>query len=168
MPSYPPLDWREVTRRRLGGIGDPLIYRAEVDSTNALAARLTPKEAPVGAAIVADHQTAGRGRLGRRWLAAPHTGIACTVVLGPMDPMWAAPMAVGLALVETLERRGLPASLKWPNDALIEGRKCAGILIETRRVEGTIWLLAGIGINVYASDPAFPQATHLSAHSPRP
>jgi BirA family biotin operon repressor/biotin-[acetyl-CoA-carboxylase] ligase len=166
--SYSPLDWREVAWRRLGGIGDPLIYRAEVDSTNALAARLTPEEAPVGAAIVADHQTAGRGRLGRRWVAAPHTGLACTVVLGPMDPAWSAPMAVGLALVETLERHGLPASLKWPNDALIGGRKCAGILIETRRVDGTTWLLAGIGINVHASDPAFPQATSLTAHSCQP
>jgi BirA family biotin operon repressor/biotin-[acetyl-CoA-carboxylase] ligase len=77
-------------------------------------------------------------------------------------------MAVGLALVETLERHGLPASLKWPNDALIGGRKCAGILIETRRVDGTTWLLAGIGINVHASDPAFPQATSLTAHSCQP
>ena len=168
MSSYPPLDWQEVARRRRGGIGDPLLYRAEVDSTNALAARLTPEEAPVGAAVVADYQTAGRGRLGRRWVAAPNTGLACTVVLGPMDPAWTAPMAVGLALLETLERHGLPASLKWPNDALIEGRKGAGILIETRQAAGATWLLAGIGINVHASDPAFPQATHLSAHSPRP
>ncbi|HVA93177.1 MAG TPA: biotin--[acetyl-CoA-carboxylase] ligase [Chloroflexota bacterium] len=165
MPSYPPLDWREVTQRRRGGIGDPFIYRAEVDSTSALAARLPPEEAPVGAAIVADHQTAGRGRLGRRWVAAPNSGLACTVVLGPMDPPWAAPMAVGLALLETLEGLGLPASLKWPNDALIGGRKCAGILIETRRVEEETWLLGGIGINVHASDPALPQATHLAAHS---
>ncbi|HVC80057.1 MAG TPA: biotin--[acetyl-CoA-carboxylase] ligase [Chloroflexota bacterium] len=168
MNSYPPLDWQEVARRRRGGIGDPLLHRAEVDSTNALAARLTPEEAPVGTALVADYQTAGRGRLGRRWVAAPHTGLACTVVLGPMAPAWTAPMAVGLALLETLERHGLPASLKWPNDALIEGRKCAGILIETRQVAGATWLLAGIGINVHASDPAFPQATHLSAHSSRP
>lgn len=168
MTSYPPLDWQAVARRRRGGIGDPLLYRAEVDSTNALAARLTPEEAPVGAAVVADYQTAGRGRLGRRWVAAPNTGLACTVVLGPLDPAWTAPMVVGLALLETLELHDLPASLKWPNDALIEGRKCAGILIETRQVAGTIWLLAGIGINVHASDPALPQATHLSAHSPGP
>jgi BirA family biotin operon repressor/biotin-[acetyl-CoA-carboxylase] ligase len=168
MPAFPPLDWQEVARRRAGGLGDPLIYRASIESTSTLAATLSPTEAPVGAVIVADHQTAGRGRLGRRWLAAPNSGLACTVVLGPIAPLWIAPMFVGLALVETLEGYELPATLKWPNDALIAGRKCAGILIETRSVNGAAWLLAGIGINVHSSDPSLPQATHLAAHTARP
>ncbi|MGH2346983.1 MAG: biotin--[acetyl-CoA-carboxylase] ligase [Chloroflexota bacterium] len=168
MPALPPLDWREVARRRTGALGDPLIYRAIVESTNTLAATLSPAEAPIGAVIVTDHQTAGRGRLGRRWLAAPNSGLACTVVLGPLEPLWTAPMLVGLALLRTLEAYGLSATLKWPNDVLLAGRKCSGILIETRSVNGASWLLAGIGINVYSSDPSLPQATHLAAHIPQP
>ena len=164
MSDYPPLDWRETARRRAGALGDPLIYRASVDSTNTLAAALAPQAAPVGAAIVADHQTAGRGRLGRRWSAAPNTGLACTVVLAAPDPSWVAPMVVGLAVLDTLRGLGLPATLKWPNDALLFGRKCSGILIEARSVDGTPRLLAGIGINVYSSDPSLPNATHLAAH----
>lgn len=166
--SYPPLDWREVARRRAGSLGDPLLYYPETASTNALAATLPPEAIPKGTAIVADHQTAGRGRLGRRWLADPNTGLACTIILGPVDPLWLAPMVIGLALRETLHRFDLPAALKWPNDALIEGKKCAGILIETRRLEGAVWLLAGIGLNVHASDPTLPQATHLAAHTRQP
>jgi BirA family biotin operon repressor/biotin-[acetyl-CoA-carboxylase] ligase len=165
MAEFPPLDWQDVARRRLGRLGDPLIYRPAVDSTNTVAAALAPHEAPVGAVIVADYQTAGRGRLGRRWLAAPNTGLACTVVLSALDPAWSAPMVVGLAVLGALRGLGVPATLKWPNDALILGRKCSGILIEARSVPGTPRLLAGIGINVYSSDPSLPTATHLAAHT---
>lgn len=167
MVEFPPLDWQDVARRRAGALGDPLIYRASVDSTNILAAALDARAAPVGAVIVADHQTAGRGRLGRRWLAAPNTGLACTVILGALDPAWTAPMVVGLAVLDTLRGFGLPSTLKWPNDALLFGRKCSGILIEARSGNGAPRLLAGIGINVLSSDPSLPNATHLAAHMTR-
>jgi hypothetical protein len=62
MSDFPPLDWQDVARRRIGRLGDPLIYRASVDSTNTLAAALARYAAPVGAVIVADHQST----LGRR------------------------------------------------------------------------------------------------------
>jgi BirA family biotin operon repressor/biotin-[acetyl-CoA-carboxylase] ligase len=164
MSDFPPLDWQDVARRRIGRLGDPLIYRASVDSTNSVAA-LARHAAPVGSVIVADHQTAGRGRLGRPWLAAPNTGLACTVVLASPDPVWVVPMIIGLAVLDTLRGLGLPATLKWPNDALILGRKCSGILIEARPVDGAPRLLAGIGINVFSSDPSLPNATHIAAHS---
>jgi BirA family transcriptional regulator, biotin operon repressor / biotin---[acetyl-CoA-carboxylase] ligase len=167
MSDFPPLDWQDVARRRIGRLGDPLIYRASVDSTNTLAAALARYAAPVGAVIVADHQTAGRGRLGRPWVAAPNTGLACTVVLASPDPVWTAPMVVGLAVLDTLRGLGLPATLKWPNDALILGRKCSGILIEARSMDGAPRLLAGIGINVFSSDSSLPNATHIAAHSAR-
>ncbi len=168
-PTQRPLDWAEVARQRAGSaLGDPLIYRAQVDSTNALAAALAPEQAPPGAVIVADHQTSGRGRLGRRWLAAPASGLTFTVVLGLRAPAWPTPMASGLAVVEALAEIGIGATLKWPNDVLIGGRKCAGILIETRRVGDAYWLLAGIGINVRAADPSLPNATYLDAHVRQP
>lgn len=158
-----PLDWQSIARP-----GIPVIYREVVDSTNTLARRLIPDEAPPGAVIVADQQTAGRGRLGRRWLAAPGTALTCTVVLGPLTPAWGASMAVGLAALDAVRAQGVPASLKWPNDLLIGAKKCAGILIEAQQVEGRVWLLAGVGINVHASDPSLPDATALAAHTPNP
>jgi len=167
MSEFPPLDWRETAQRLIGGLGDPLIYRASVDSTNILAATLPSHTAPIGTVVVADHQTAGRGRLGRRWLAAPNTGLACTVVLSIPDPTWSAPMVVGLAVLDTLRGVGLPATLKWPNDALVFSRKCSGILIEARSGDDAPRLLAGIGINVFSSDPSLPNATHLAAHMTR-
>jgi BirA family biotin operon repressor/biotin-[acetyl-CoA-carboxylase] ligase len=165
MSDFPPLDWQDVARRRIGRLGDPLIYRASVDSTNTLAAALARHVAPIGAVIVADHQTAGRGRLGRRWLAAPNSGLACTVVLASPDPVWTVPMVIGLAVHDTLRGLGLTTTLKWPNDALILGRKCSGILIEARSMDGAPRLLAGIGINVFSSDPSLPNATHIAAHT---
>jgi BirA family biotin operon repressor/biotin-[acetyl-CoA-carboxylase] ligase len=169
LATYPPLDSLEVARRRKGAVlGDPLIYRAEVDSTNTLAAVLVPNAAPIGATVVADHQTAGRGRLQRRWLAAPGSGLTFTVVLGPLAPVWAAPMNAGLAVADALGALGLAAQLKWPNDVLIDERKCAGVLIEGKRVGDAYWLLAGIGINVRQVDPDLPQATYVDAHLARP
>lgn len=166
---FPPLRWQEVARRCAGRrLGDPLIYQAEVDSTNAFAARLVPDPATPGAVVVADHQTAGRGRLGRRWLAPPGAALTLTVVLPPLAAAWSLPMIAGLAIAEAAARFGIEAGLKWPNDALIAGRKCAGILIEGRVVRGASWALIGIGLNVRAADPSLPSATYLDAHALQP
>jgi BirA family biotin operon repressor/biotin-[acetyl-CoA-carboxylase] ligase len=160
-----PLRWRDVAEQRAGrSIGDPLIYRPEVDSTNALAAALVPDRAPAGAVIVADHQTAGRGRLGRRWLAPAASSLTFTVVVASLDAAWAVPMATGVAIVDALADAGIAAALKWPNDLLIAGKKCAGILIETKQAHASAWLLVGIGVNVRTVDPSLPDATFLDAH----
>jgi BirA family biotin operon repressor/biotin-[acetyl-CoA-carboxylase] ligase len=166
---YAPLSWAEVARRRQGtGLGDPLLYWAELDSTNTRAAVLAAEDAPIGAVLVADHQTAGRGRLQRRWVAAPGSGLTFTVVLGPLAPAWLAPMVTGLAVADALGALGIAAQLKWPNDVVIGEQKCAGILIEGKRVAGAYWLLAGIGINVRQVDPDLPTATYVDAHLAQP
>lgn len=163
------LDWQSVALRRTGGWADrPVHFRHEVDSTNTLAAQLVPDQAPPGAVIVAEYQHAGRGRLARRWVADPFSALTFTVVLGPLVPAWAAPMVCGLATLEALAQFGIAAALKWPNDVLVGGRKCAGILIESRPVAGAVWLLAGIGINVRSVDPALEDATYLDAHLTTP
>lgn len=163
------LDWQEVARRRVGAwVTRPILYRRELDSTNSLAARLVPDQAPVGTVVVADYQYGGRGRLARRWMVEPYSALTCTVVLGPLAPAWAAPMICGLAAAEAIERADIAAALKWPNDVLVGGKKCAGILIESASVAGTPWLLAGIGINVYSVDPALGAATYLDAHTRAP
>ena len=166
--GYPPLNWHAVAAcRAFARIGRLLVYRADVESTNALAASLLPG-AEIGTVVVTDHQTAGRGRLSRQWIAPAGSSLTFTVVLGPMEPSWLAPMAVGLALVEAIEAFGIEATLKWPNDVLIDGYKCAGILIESKRVGAALWLLAGIGLNVRRVDPSLSQATWLDAHAREP
>jgi BirA family biotin operon repressor/biotin-[acetyl-CoA-carboxylase] ligase len=118
--------------------------------------------------IVADYQSAGRGRLGRHWLAAPGDGLLFTVMLAGTEPRWIVPMSAGLALVDALSLSGVDAQLKWPNDVLIDGHKCAGVLIEGRILDGTDWLLLGIGLNVRSSDPTLPAATYVDVHTRRP
>lgn len=162
------LDWRGVAERRAENwLGSHIIYRGQVGSTNTLAASLIPAGAPPGTVVLADHQTVGKGRLGRRWVASPGAALTFTAVLGPLTPSWAVPMACGLALGDALAAFGIASALKWPNDVLIEARKCAGILVEVHAVAGMPWLLAGIGINVHDADPALIGATYLDAHAPQ-
>ncbi|HWE60394.1 MAG TPA: biotin--[acetyl-CoA-carboxylase] ligase [Chloroflexota bacterium] len=163
------LQWQEVARRRTGRwAAQPILYHRELDSTNTLAARLVPQQAPPGAVVVADYQYGGRGRLARRWLVEPYSALTFTVVLGPLAPAWTAPMVCGLAAVQAIEALAMPATLKWPNDLLVGGKKCGGILIETKPVANASWLLAGIGINVRSVDPGLDGATYLDAHTPTP
>lgn len=125
---------------------------AEVDSTNALCKRLALEGAREGLVIVAATQTAGRGRLDRKWLS-PRGGLWFSVLLRPRLAVGKAPlltMAAAVAVAETIrETTALEATLKWPNDCLIAERKVAGILVEgkfTKPVES--FAVLGVGINV--------------------
>jgi BirA family biotin operon repressor/biotin-[acetyl-CoA-carboxylase] ligase len=100
-----------------------------------------------GAAAVCDHQTAGRGRLGRSWEAPPGTALLVSVLLRPPPERRVAELALvgGLAVAETVERAtGLAAQIKWPNDVMLNRRKVAGVLAEA--ADGVVVL--GIGLNV--------------------
>ncbi len=118
------------------------IHRIEcTTSTQQEARRLIAEgKAECGDIVVADEQTAGRGRFGRSWIS-PRGGLYATVILsqGPLLSLKA-----GLAVVRALRSRGINAGLKWPNDVLVEGRKIAGVLIETA---GEL-ALVGIGLNL--------------------
>lgn len=96
---------------------------------------------PVGSIVIADHQSAGRGRLERRWEAPPGTALLATFVVAP-HPL--ASLAAGVAAAEAC---GAQVRLKWPNDLLLDGRKLAGILVEVR--DGRA--LVGIGVNLTRS-----------------
>ena len=98
---------------------------------------------PVGSAVVAEHQQAGRGRLGRRWEAPPGTALLASFVL-PLHAL--APIAAGVAAAEAC---GPAVHLKWPNDLLLDGRKLGGILVEA--VSGRA--IVGVGINLAWSPP---------------
>lgn len=132
------------------------IHRYEsIDSTMRRAAELAAEECPSGTAVVAAEQTAGHGRYGRSWHSSPEDGLYVSVVLRPAVNQIALPvttLALGLATVTAIEQvTGLKCDLRWPNDVMVQDRKCAGILTE---LHGTA-IIAGIGINV--NHAAFPE-----------
>jgi BirA family biotin operon repressor/biotin-[acetyl-CoA-carboxylase] ligase len=139
-----------VVPRLRGRFGRPYEYVGSTPSTQLL---LTPN-APEGALVVAEEQTAGRGRLGRRWFAPAGTSLLCSLQLGPDTPTERLPELTGVAAracAETIAAlTGLKPALKFPNDVLVGGRKVAGILAEAR--EGRVVLGIGVNVNVPAGD----------------
>lgn len=141
---------------------------AAAESTNALAA--TAPEP--GLVVVADHQTAGRGRLGRSWVTPEGAALTFSAVIDPVldDEWWPLlPLVAGYAVAETVA-----GSLKWPNDVLLDDRKVCGILVERVHVHGPggdqPLAVVGIGLNVdqTADELPVPTATSLAlAHGSR-
>lgn len=139
-------------------LGKAYHYLPKIGSTNDYALRLASRGAPHGTVVVADEQSAGRGRLGRPWVSLPQCGLYVSLLLRDDLPSRDAPqttLITGLTLVEVLqEHYGLPARIKWPNDVLIQGRKIAGILTEMQADQDVVrFLVGGIGINVNHSAP---------------
>lgn len=124
----------------------------ETGSTNAdLLARAPALASPV--LLVAEIQTAGRGRAGRSWLsAAGSLTFSLAWKFDSLHAMSGLPLAVGVALAEALGRLGVQVRLKWPNDLLKDGDKLAGILIETAPAGGGAWAVIGIGLNLVMPD----------------
>jgi BirA family biotin operon repressor/biotin-[acetyl-CoA-carboxylase] ligase len=139
----------------LSGSGVTVEVVAETGSTNAdLLARASQLSGPV--LLIAEHQTAGRGRAGRSWLSAPGHSLTFSLAWkfeGGLQQLTGLPLAVGVALAETLGRLGQPVQLKWPNDLLKDGDKLAGILVEAQPVgAGATWAIIGIGLNLAMPD----------------
>lgn len=138
-----------------GRLGRPYLYLRECESTQ----RLLPDDAPEGAVAVTDHQTGGRGRLGRSWLAPPGTSLLFSVLLVPPVPPERLPelsLVAGRAVADAIAAAtGLAPTLKFPNDVLLGGRKVCGILAEASG--GRVVL--GIGLNVNQRDDELPAET---------
>jgi BirA family transcriptional regulator, biotin operon repressor / biotin---[acetyl-CoA-carboxylase] ligase len=138
---------------------------AETGSTNADVAAAARDGALEGLVLVAAHQTAGRGRLGRSWEAPPGTGLALSMLLRPgsVPPQrwpWL-PLLVGVVVVEALGSYiGADVAVKWPNDVLLDGSKVAGILVERVDTAAGPAAVVGIGLNISAAPPG---ATSLVA-----
>lgn len=138
-------------------------------STNVLAADAAAEGAPEGRLVLADHQSAGRGRLGRAWLAPPGTSLLLSLLLRPTVPpgrLASLPLLTGVCLAEACERLlgdAPPVRVKWPNDLLVGGRKAAGVLAE--RVTGGA-VVVGVGVDVdwrrVGRPPGLAAATSLS------
>lgn len=150
-----------VLPRLRGRLGRPYEHVASTPSTQLL----LPPEAPEGALAVAEEQTAGRGRLGRRWLAPAGTSVLCSLQLRPDAPGERLPELTGLAAQAVAEAvaalTGLEPELKFPNDVLVGGRKVAGVLAEAREER----VVLGIGINVNVPAEQLPREVDRPATS---
>jgi BirA family biotin operon repressor/biotin-[acetyl-CoA-carboxylase] ligase len=142
--------------------GHPLRYLAETDSTNRVALEQGHKGAGAGMVIVAARQTAGRGRLGKKWLSSPGNGLYFTMILRPrlpLDELAKITLAAGVAVAEALQPLcRARIMLKWPNDIVIGGLKCGGILAEAdlSKVNSPLVVL-GIGLNLHMPPEGYPQ-----------
>jgi len=125
-------------------------------STLDIAHRLAADGAPSGTLVIANEQTAGRGRGGKSWRSAPGAGLWLTLIDRPADNsgLGVLSLRVGLASAEALDRFAPePIRLKWPNDLYIDRGKLGGILVEARwREQAVEWVAIGLGVNVRAPD----------------
>ena len=134
--------------------GCDIVYFARTDSTNRQARLLARGGAAHGTLVIADTQSAGRGRRGRGWISPAGEGIFMSLILRPdMPPSGVAKISLTLALAvaRAIEREtGLDAGIKWPNDIVIGGRKVCGLLLEMdATAEKVNSIVAGVGINVH-------------------
>lgn len=156
-----------------------VVYFEETDSTNAQGLLLAAQGAQDNTLLVAEQQSAGRGRFGRKWVTAPGTSLAFSLILKP-TPAEAAHLSLFALLGASAVRAAAQAEcqcsalVKWPNDVLLDGRKTSGILAESAwQGENLGGLVLGIGINVLpgsvppAEELLYP-ATCLQAHCPIP
>jgi BirA family biotin operon repressor/biotin-[acetyl-CoA-carboxylase] ligase len=169
MPEYdapPPLDTPSL-RAEVAGPGRhwrQLDVVEQTGSTNAdLLARAAAGEDIAGAVLIAEHQSAGRGRNGRVWTSP---GAQLTMSVGvdgggvPPDSWGWLPLATGVAVVDTVAPFGVDAGLKWPNDVLVGDRKLAGILTEVAAAQR--FIVVGIGLNVTLRGDEVPDADATS------
>lgn len=164
-------------------VGRHLVYFGSIGSTNVEAKRLAASGAPEGTLVIADEQTAGKGRRGRRWLAPPNTCLLTSLLFRPaLLPAQASrlTMLCSLAAAEAIETEtGVPVAIKWPNDLVVPHapghsyRKLGGILTETALSGKELFFaIVGMGINVNvdptALGPVMTPATSLLAELGRP
>jgi BirA family transcriptional regulator, biotin operon repressor / biotin---[acetyl-CoA-carboxylase] ligase len=136
-----------------GEIGHKIAHYFRIDSTNTAALRMASAGARHGTVVLAEEQTAGRGRFGRTWYSEKSSGIYVSIILRPPLAPSAAPvltLMAGVAAQAAIERvTGLVADIRWPNDLLLNGKKLCGILTEMKaEVDRLHAVVIGIGINV--------------------
>ncbi|UCG85831.1 MAG: biotin--[acetyl-CoA-carboxylase] ligase [Gemmatimonadota bacterium] len=134
------------------------LVEAQVTSALDMVHRLAAEGAPAGTVVLADEQTAGRGRLARKWISPRNKGIWLGYLVRPGTGVTGGLLAirVGLAVLDTLADLDVTGYIKWPNDVLVRNRKLAGILCEGRAGgDPDAWVAVGIGMNVYG--PVAPE-----------
>ena len=164
---YDDLDRPPLRQRALQRALEPDGWRLEVlqetASTNAVVAERARAGEPAGLVVVAESQTAGRGRLDRTWVSPPRAGLTFSVLVRPDLPAerWSwLPLWAGLAVAQAVrERAEVDAVLKWPNDVLVGERKVCGVLAEMPQPGAAV---LGIGLNVTTTEAELPHAAASS------
>lgn len=152
---------------RLAALGPTLAVEVleEATSTNAVAGDRARAGAPEGTVVVAEHQTAGRGRLDRTWQTPPRSALTFSLVLRPTVPAvewpWL-PLLTGHVVARALRGAGYAAGVKWPNDVLIGDEKVAGILVERVETPSGPAAVLGVGLNVSQTSAELPVPTATS------
>lgn len=164
--TRPPLD-----RDRLAAVDPDVVVGLHVEvvdetaSTNALVTARALEGARDGLVVVAEHQTAGRGRLDRSWETPPRSALTFSVLLRPTAPTrswpWL-PLLAGYAVGKALKAAGFDAGVKWPNDVLIGEKKVAGILVERVETDQGPAAVVGVGLNVSLTEDELPVPTATS------
>ncbi|MEM8487307.1 MAG: biotin--[acetyl-CoA-carboxylase] ligase [Bacteroidota bacterium] len=138
-------------------LGREVRFLATTDSTNTQAMQWAQDAGPEGALVYAEHQAAGRGRHGRHWATDPSTNLLFSLILRPDLPpasLGIINVAASIALADTINRYTAPISseIKWPNDILVQGKKCCGMLLESaipvQHKSGSLPVILGIGVNL--------------------
>ena len=164
----PKMDISPVSlRRRLKTkfVGHNILYYPTTSSTMDVAKQAIKDGAAEGAIVIADHQTAGRGRLGRTWLSPPDSSILLSIILYPnLEQLPRLTIAAALAVAKSIEKiTGLEPVIKWPNDVLIGGKKVSGVLIESD-VQGdkVNYAIVGIALNVNLDPSSIPEISETA------
>lgn len=151
-----PLDAARVRAALAGTTLADVRYLAQTASTNIDAHALLGDESALGATIVAEYQTAGAGRKGRRWFAPPGSALLFTTLLPvPIDTahLWAVPFWIALNVAAGVDAcSGIALDLVWPNDLHVRGGKTGGILSVARIAGNDVWVGCGVGLNVVRPD----------------
>lgn len=152
MRTAEPLTIEAIRGHLTTDTGRRLHLFAEVDSTNDRLREMARSGEREGAVVVADAQHAGRGRRGQRWFSPPGVNIYASILLRPeITPGELLPFSfiASLALVDALEALGVRATIKWPNDVLVDGKKVAGTLVDSGlRGDAVDYVILGVGLNV--------------------
>src|SRR6202167_4283328 len=168
MPKHP---YTAIENHQPGFVGCVIHYFEEVESTQNIARNLAAEGAPHGTAVIAETQSAGRGRMGRGWHSPPGVNLYTTIILRPRLAMAEVPrlsLVAGVAAAEALEEvaPGIVA-LKWPNDVWLRGRKAGGIIAEavTDASHGLQCVLLGIRLNLNLAARDIPPELRAKASS---
>jgi BirA family biotin operon repressor/biotin-[acetyl-CoA-carboxylase] ligase len=176
MPPADPLDPDRIRQNlKIRSIGKQLLVFESTASTNDVAAEYARNPANHGLVVLAEHQTAGKGRAANQWLSEPRQSILCSILLTEcrLNPELLS-LTIAVAAAEAIGKTGRHhAQIKWPNDILLNNKKVAGILLESKPFPNYTARIIGIGINCRQNPDDFPDhlrptATSLDIESAAP
>ncbi|WP_084786842.1 biotin--[acetyl-CoA-carboxylase] ligase [Bacillus tuaregi] len=153
-------------------LGQNIHYEEKIDSTQKMALQLSLDGASEGTVVIAEEQTAGRGRMARTWFSPKYTGVWMSVILRPQLLPHKAPqltLVTAVAVVQAIEElASIKPQIKWPNDILLNGKKITGILTELQAESDRInSVIIGIGMNVNQEQEMYPEELRSIATSLR-